>query len=216
MAEGLITIKSAHETEIVINKSRFIASIYPAETEEEAKAFIQSKKKEHHDATHNCSSYIIGPTMLIQKANDDGEPSGTAGVPMLEVLKKQQLHNVVVVVTRYFGGIKLGAGGLIRAYGSAVSQVIKEIGRIILLDAIPFEITLDYDQTGRFEHELQQTDYQLVDTSYTDKVTYTINVIASEEDNFISFLNEVNQGKYDLTKQDMIALPFPYNKEEER
>lgn len=214
MAEGLITIKSAHETEIVINKSRFIASIYPAETEEEAKAFIQSKKKEHHDATHNCSSYIIGPTMLIQKANDDGEPSGTAGVPMLEVLKKQQLHNVVVVVTRYFGGIKLGAGGLIRAYGSAVSQVIKEIGRIILLDAIPFEITLDYDQTGRFEHELQQTDYQLVDTSYTDKVTYTINVIASEEDNFISFLNEVNQGKYDLTKQDMIALPFPYNKEE--
>lgn len=216
MAEGLITIKSAHETEIVINKSRFIASIYPAETEEEAKAFIQSKKKEHHDATHNCSSYIIGPTMLIQKANDDGEPSGTAGVPMLEVLKKQQLHNVVVVVTRYFGGIKLGAGGLIRAYGSAVSQVIKEIGRIILLDAIPFEITLDYDQTGRFQHELQQTDYQLVDTSYTDKVTYTINVIASEEDNFISFLNEVNQGKYDLTKQDMIALPFPYNKEEER
>ncbi|WP_239750346.1 YigZ family protein [Mammaliicoccus sp. H-M34] len=216
MAEGLITIKSAHETEIVINKSRFIASIYPAETEEEAKAFIQSKKKEHHDATHNCSSYIIGPTMLIQKANDDGEPSGTAGVPMLEVLKKQQLHNVVVVVTRYFGGIKLGAGGLIRAYGSAVSQVIKEIGRIILLEAIPFEITLDYDQTGRFEHELQQTDFQLVDTSYTDKVTYTINVIASEEDNFISFLNEVNQGKYDLTKQDMIALPFPYNKEEER
>lgn len=216
MAEGLITIKSAHETEIVINKSRFIASIYPAETEEEAKAFIQSKKKEHHDATHNCSSYIIGPTMLIQKANDDGEPSGTAGVPMLEVLKKQQLHNVVVVVTRYFGGIKLGAGGLIRAYGSAVSQVIKEIGRIILLEAIPFKITLDYDQTGRFEHELQQTDYQLVDTSYTDKVTYTINVIASEEDNFISFLNEVNQGKYDLTKQDMIALPFPYNKEEER
>lgn len=216
MAEGLITIKSAHETEIVINKSRFIASIHPAETEEEAKAFIQQKKKEHHDATHNCSSYVVGPTMLIQKANDDGEPSGTAGVPMLEVLKKQQLHNVVVVVTRYFGGIKLGAGGLIRAYGSAVSQVIKEVGRIILLDAIPFEVTLDYDQTGRFEHELQQTDYQLVDTAYTDKVTYTIHVIASEEELFIDFLNEVNQGKYELYRQDIIALPFPYNKEEER
>ncbi|MEB6231237.1 YigZ family protein [Mammaliicoccus sciuri] len=216
MAEGLITIKSAHETEIVINKSRFIASIHPAETEEEAKAFIQQKKKEHHDATHNCSSYVIGPTMLIQKANDDGEPSGTAGVPMLEVLKKQQLHNVVVVVTRYFGGIKLGAGGLIRAYGSAVSQVIKEVGRIVLLDAIPFEVTLDYDQTGRFEHELQQTDYQLVDTAYTDKVTYTIHVIASEEEPFIDFLNEVNQGKYELNKQDIIVLPFPYNKEEER
>lgn len=216
MAEGLITIKSAHETEIVINKSRFIASIHPAESEEEAKAFIQQKKKEHHDATHNCSSYVIGPTMLIQKANDDGEPSGTAGVPMLEVLKKQQLHNVVVVVTRYFGGIKLGAGGLIRAYGSAVSQVIKEIGRIILLDAIPFEVTLDYDQTGRFEHELQQSDYNLVNTEYTDKVKYTIHVIATEEQNFIDFLNEVNQGKYSLNQQETIALPFPYDKEEER
>nr|WP_263314009.1 YigZ family protein [Mammaliicoccus sp. Marseille-Q6498] len=216
MAEGLITIKSAHETEIVINKSRFIASIHPAESEEEAKAFIQQKKKEHHDATHNCSSYVIGPTMLIQKANDDGEPSGTAGVPMLEVLKKQQLHNVVVVVTRYFGGIKLGAGGLIRAYGSAVSQVIKEIGRIILLDAIPFEVTLNYDQTGRFEHELQQSDYNLVNTEYTDKVKYTIHVIATEEQNFIDFLNEVNQGKYSLNQQETIALPFPYDKEEER
>lgn len=216
MAEGLITIKSAHETEIVINKSRFIASIHPAKTEEEAKAFIQQKKKEHHDATHNCSSYTIGPTMLIQKANDDGEPSGTAGFPMLEVLKKQQLHNVVVVVTRYFGGIKLGAGGLIRAYGSAVSQVIKESGRIILRDAIPFHVTLNYDQTGRFEHELEQQSFQLVDTAYTDKVTYTIHVIASEEESFMAFLNEVNQGKYDLSQDEKIALPFPYNKEEER
>ena len=216
MAEGLITIKAQHETEIIINKSRFIASIHPAETEEEAKAFIQQKKKEHHSATHNCSSYVIGPTMLTQKANDDGEPSGTAGVPMLEVLKKQQLHNVVVVVTRYFGGIKLGAGGLIRAYGSAVSQVINEIGRIILLEAIPFEVTLDYDQTGRFEYELQQTEYMLVDTAYTDKVKYTIHVIASEEENFMNFLDEINQGKYELNREETIALPFPYNKEEER
>ncbi|MBF0794624.1 YigZ family protein [Mammaliicoccus lentus] len=216
MAEGLITIKAPHETEIIINKSRFIASIHPAETEEEAKAFIQQKKKEHHSATHNCSSYVIGSTMLTQKANDDGEPSGTAGVPMLEVLKKQQLHNVVVVVTRYFGGIKLGAGGLIRAYGSAVSQVINEIGRIILLEAIPFEVTLDYDQTGRFEYELQQTEYMLVDTAYTDKVKYTIHVIASEEENFMNFLDEINQGKYELNREETIALPFPYNKEEER
>ncbi len=154
--------------------------------------------------------------MLTQKANDDGEPSGTAGVPMLEVLKKQQLHNVVVVVTRYFGGIKLGAGGLIRAYGSAVSQVINEIGRIILLEAIPFEVTLDYDQTGRFEYELQQTEYMLVDTAYTDKVKYTIHVIASEEENFMNFLDEINQGKYELNREETIALPFPYNKEEER
>ena len=135
---------------------------------------------------------------------------------MLEVLKNNNSIMLLLSLQDTFGGIKLGAGGLIRAYGSAVSQVIKEVGRIILLDAIPFEVTLDYDQTGRFEHELQQTDYQLVDIAYTDKVTYTIHVIASEEEPFIDFLNEVNQGKYELNRQDIIALPFPYNKEEER
>ncbi len=118
------TVKQRGEHEIVIQKSRFIAHFARVETEEEAQDFIQEIKKQHWSATHNCSAYLIGEQDQIQKANDDGEPSGTAGVPMLEVLKKRELKDTVVVVTRYFGGIKLGAGGLIRAYGEG--QLLKD------------------------------------------------------------------------------------------
>ena len=124
MDKSIITIKQAHSIENVISKSRFIAYIKPVSTENEAKAFIDEIKIKHKDATHNCSAYTVGPEMNIQKANDDGEPSGTAGIPMLEILKKLEIHNVCVVVTRYFGGIKLGAGGLIRAYSGAVRDAV--------------------------------------------------------------------------------------------
>ena len=124
MRKDYKTIKGYGESEIVISKSRFITYIDRAETEEEALRFIEKIKKMHSTATHNCSCYIIGEHDHIQKANDDGEPSGTAGVPMLEVLKKQGLKDTVVVVTRYFGGIKLGGGGLIRAYGKATTEGI--------------------------------------------------------------------------------------------
>src|SRR5690625_2416674 len=117
-------------TEVIINKSRFIGYIKRTETEEEAKAFIAEIKAKHKDATHNCSAYIIGASALIQKADDDGEPSGTAGVPILEVLKRELMYNVTVVVTRYFGGIKLGAGGLIRAYSGAASEVVQSAGKV--------------------------------------------------------------------------------------
>src|SRR5690625_617238 len=118
------TVKKSGSTQLMIQKSRFIGYIKRVETEEAAQEFINSIKKKHYDATHNCSAYIIGEHDQIQKANDDGEPSGTAGVPMLEVLKKQNLKDTAVIVTRYFGGIKLGAGGLIRAYGSTTSEAI--------------------------------------------------------------------------------------------
>ena len=116
------TIKGYGESEFVIQRSRFITFVMRVETEEEALDFINEIKKMHHTATHNCSAYMIGEHDDIQKANDDGEPSGTAGVPILEVLKKQKLKDTVIVVTRYFGGIKLGGGGLIRAYGRAASE----------------------------------------------------------------------------------------------
>src|SRR5699024_745979 len=116
------TIKQAGSHEILIQKSRFIGYVERVTTEEEAQSFIQKIKKKHHDATHNCSAYIIGDRDQIQKANDDGEPGGTAGIPMLEVLKRMSLKNCAVVVTRYFGGIKLGAGGLIRAYSTTTSE----------------------------------------------------------------------------------------------
>ncbi|MBM0755526.1 YigZ family protein [Staphylococcus epidermidis] len=208
MDKSIITIKQAHSIENVISKSRFIAYIKPVSTENEAKAFIDEIKTKHKDATHNCSTYTVGPEMNIQKANDDGEPSGTAGIPMLEILKKQEIHNVCVVVTRYFGGIKLGAGGLIRAYSGAVRDVIYDIGRVELREAIPVTVTLDYDQTGKFEYELASTTFLLREQFYTDKVSYQIDVVKNEYDAFIDFLNRITSGNYDLKQEDLKLLPF--------
>ena len=208
MDKSIITIKQAHSIENVISKSRFIAYIKPVSTENEAKAFIDEIKTKHKDAAHNCSAYTVGPEMNIQKANDDGEPSGTAGIPMLEILKKQEIHNVCVVVTRYFGGIKLGAGGLIRAYSGAVRDVIYDIGRVELREAIPVTVTLDYDQTGKFEYELASTTFLLREQFYTDKVSYQIDVVKNEYDAFIDFLNRITSGNYDLKQEDLKLLPF--------
>lgn len=208
MDKSIITIKQAHSIENVISKSRFIAYIKPVATENEAKAFIDEIKIKHKDATHNCSAYTVGPEMNIQKANDDGEPSGTAGIPMLEILKKLEIHNVCVVVTRYFGGIKLGAGGLIRAYSGAVRDVIYDIGRVELREAIPVTVTLDYDQTGKFEYELASTTFLLREQFYTDKVSYQIDVVKNEYDTFIDFLNRITSGNYDLKQEDIKLLPF--------
>ncbi|MCG1154821.1 YigZ family protein [Staphylococcus epidermidis] len=208
MDKSIITIKQAHSIENVISKSRFIAYIKPVSTENEAKAFIDEIKIKHKDATHNCSAYTVGPEMNIQKANDDGEPSGTAGIPMLEILKKLEIHNVCVVVTRYFGGIKLGAGGLIRAYSGAVRDVIYDMGRVELREAIPVTVTLDYDQTGKFEYELASTTFLLREQFYTDKVSYQIDVVKNEYDTFIDFLNRITSGNYDLKQDDIKLLPF--------
>ncbi|MDU3983901.1 MAG: YigZ family protein [Staphylococcus epidermidis] len=208
MDKSIITIKQAHSIENVISKSRFIAYIKPVSTENEAKAFIDAIKIKHKDATHDCAAYTVGPEMNIQKANDDGEPSGTAGIPMLEILKKLEIHNVCVVVTRYFGGIKLGAGGLIRAYSGAVRDVIYDMGRVELREAIPVTVTLDYDQTGKFEYELASTTFLLREQFYTDKVSYQIDVVKNEYDTFIDFLNRITSGNYDLKQEDIKLLPF--------
>ncbi|PTJ05009.1 YigZ family protein [Staphylococcus simulans] len=208
MENHIITIKQEYVIENVINKSRFIAHIKPVESEDEAKAFIDEVKKEHRDATHNCSAYTIGDSMLIQKANDDGEPSGTAGVPMLEILKKLETHNTAAVVTRYFGGIKLGTGGLIRAYSGAVRDAIKEGGRVELRNAIPTTVTISYEQTGIFEYELQSTNFILRDTMYTDKVSYRIDVLEDDYEDFINFLNRITAGTFELDEEQVTRLPF--------
>ena len=208
MVKPIITIKEEHQIENVINKSRFIAHIRPVQNEEEAKAFINEIKSSHKDATHNCSAYTVGPEMNIQKANDDGEPSGTAGVPMLEILKKLEIHNACVVVTRYFGGIKLGGGGLIRAYSGAVRDVIYDIGRVELREAVPVTVTISYDLTGKFEYELASTPYMLRNQFYTDKVSYQIDVVKEDYDEFIQFLNRITASNYDLEEEDFKLLPF--------
>ena len=208
MVKPIITIKEDHQIENIINKSHFISHIRPVQNEEDAKAFINEIKSSHKDATHNCSAYTIGSEMNIQKANDDGEPSGTAGVPMLEILKKLEIHNACVVVTRYFGGIKLGGGGLIRAYSGAVRDVIYDIGRVELREAVPVTITISYDLTGKFEYELASAPYMLRNQFYTDKVSYQIDVVKEDYEEFIQFLNRNTAGNYDLEEEDIKLLPF--------
>lgn len=203
MEQKYMNYKSA-KTEIVIKKSRFLSFIKRTESEEEAKAFIADIKKEHKAATHNCSAYIVGKSALIQKADDDGEPQGTAGVPILEVLKKEELYNVAVVVTRYYGGIKLGAGGLIRAYSQGASSAVQEAGRAVEVPVIPLTVTLDYTFTSKFEHFLGTTDASIVSQDYTDKVSYVIHVKEKGADDIISTLREITSNSFFYKAGDII------------
>ena len=196
-------------TETVINKSRFIAYIQRTDSEEAAKSFINSIKSQHKDANHNCSAYIITPSALIQKADDDGEPSGTAGVPILEVLKREGLYNVTVVVTRYFGGIKLGAGGLIRAYSGAASDAVNAAGKVVEIDMTPYRITMDYTYTNRFEHELEASGIAISDTVYTDKVTYLVHVEEDAREAFLDRVQEITKDTATLEEMEMIQAESP-------
>lgn len=171
-----LTIKEDGQAELEIKKSRFICSLKRIESEEEAKEFIQKIKKEHWKANHNCSAFVLGEQNEIQRSSDDGEPSGTAGVPMLEVLKKNEVMNVAAVVTRYFGGTKLGAGGLIRAYSGAVANALHEIG--IVQGILQQEVftTIDYSLLGKLQHYLEQKNLQVKDTQFLENVTLCIMV----------------------------------------
>lgn len=196
------TVKQQGHDEIIIQKSRFIGYVRRVETEEEAQAFIQEIKKKHHDATHNCSCYMIGENNQIQKANDDGEPSGTAGVPMLEVLKKQNLKDTAVVVTRYFGGIKLGAGGLIRAYGNTTSQAIKTTGIVKRQLMQGFSITVDYSLLGKLENVLRNSDYIIETINYLENVEFIVYVQVGEINNFEEWIIDLTNDQATIAKTD--------------
>lgn len=198
MLSTYYTIKSYGSHEKIIQKSRFITYISRAENENEAIAFIQKIKKKHYDATHNCSAYIIGENDEIQKANDDGEPSGTAGIPMLEVLKKRNLKNVVVVVTRYFGGIKLGAGGLIRAYSSATSEGIDAVGIVKRTRMQIIFATFDYSYIGKIENEIRNTPYRIKETNYTEQVEMAIYVEIGKKEDFSKWITNLTNGAVKL------------------
>jgi uncharacterized YigZ family protein len=209
MLSHYYTVKGYGEHEISIQKSRFICYINRAATEEEAQAFIQQIKKKHWDATHNCSAYLIGEHDLIQKANDDGEPSGTAGVPILEVLKKRQLKDTVAVVTRYFGGIKLGAGGLIRAYGSSTSEALNAIGIVERKLTRVMHTKIEYTWLGKVENELRNSHYQLKEIHYLDNVEVETFVEEGQNDQFIEWMTELTNGQGEISEGTQIYLEQP-------
>ncbi|MGY4688905.1 YigZ family protein [Salibacterium sp. K-3] len=206
MPDTYYTVKMSKTGEITINKSRFLAHAARVTTEEEAQAFIDMIKKEHAGATHNCSAYLIGENDDIQKANDDGEPSRTAGVPMLEVLKKRELKDTCVVVTRYFGGIKLGAGGLIRAYGQAVTAGLEAAGIVERTRMKVISAAVDYTLLGKMENDIRQSSYLLKDISYEEAVTFYVYVPAGEEETFTSWLTNISNGQASVNEEEETYL----------
>ncbi|OCX65271.1 YigZ family protein [Lysinibacillus sp. AR18-8] len=211
MRENYLTVKGYGESEIVISKSRFLTYIERAETEEDAISFIDGIKKLHHNATHNCSAYIIGEHDHIQKANDDGEPSGTAGVPMLEVLKKQGLKDTVVVVTRYFGGIKLGGGGLIRAYGKATTEGLTAAQIVERKLHHVMKVAIDYTWLGKVENEIRSSSYSLEEIRYLEGVEIIVSVLKEEEEQFRSWIIEMTNGQTTITFEDAQFVEFIVN-----
>lgn len=195
MLSHYYTVKGYGEHEIIIQKSRFICYVERVTTEEEAIGFIQKIKKKHYDANHNCSAYLIGEYDHIQKANDDGEPSGTAGVPMLEVLKKKKLKDTVVVVTRYFGGIKLGTGGLIRAYGKSVSEGLQATGMVERKLMRVIRVTIDYTWLGKLENELRSSPYIVKEIHYLNNVVVETYVEEALKTIFFDWIINMTNGQ---------------------
>ncbi|GAE95076.1 protein co-occurring with transport systems [Gracilibacillus boraciitolerans JCM 21714] len=200
MINEYFTVNLEGSAEQMIQKSRFIGHVKRVTTEQEAQDFIQLIKKRYADATHNCSAYMIGEQDHIQKANDDGgEPNGTAGVPILEVLKKKALKDTAVVITRYFGGIKLGGGGgLIRAYSSTATLAIDTTGVVERIRMRNFEVTLDYTLLGKLENEIRQSSYLLEEIEYLDKVIIHVRVKIGAENTFTALIADLTSGSADI------------------
>ncbi|MEV1021903.1 YigZ family protein [Streptomyces sp. NPDC050264] len=184
--------EGVHETEI--NRSRFLCALAPAATEEEAQAFIARIRKEHPTAGHNCYAYVIGADASVQKASDDGEPGGTAGVPMLQMLTRREMRYVVAVVTRYFGGVKLGAGGLIRAYGGAVGEALDTLGTVTRRRFRLATVTVDHTRAGKMENDLRATGRDVRDVRYGEAVVIEIGLPESDVERFRGWLADVSAG----------------------
>ena len=174
------TVLNEGEAEIVEKKSRFIATVRPVKTEEEAKAFIEEMKKKYWNATHNCYAFRVGENSEIQRFSDDGEPSGTAGAPMLSILQKNNLCNIIVIVTRYFGGILLGTGGLVRAYSDAAMKVIQNATLVNETCGYEAEIELEYAQLELFKYYCNKNGINIINIDYQDNIKCIIEVTENE------------------------------------
>ena len=194
------TIARAVDHELVIKKSRFLTHVAPVSSADEADAVIAAVKKRAWDARHNCSAQVTGSLGERARSSDDGEPSGTAGVPMLEVLRRRELTDVVAVVTRYFGGIKLGGGGLIRAYGSSVSEGLNAVGIVERIAHDLVEITVDYTWLGKLENELRATEHIIDQIHYLDHVKIDVWVEETAVPAFLEWMTNLTNGQALLEK----------------
>jgi len=196
------TVKGSATSEFQEKKSTFIGYIKRVNTEEEAKNFVNEIKSMHKEATHNVYAYIVGENKGIQRYSDDGEPQGTAGIPVLEVIKKNDLTDVAVVVTRYFGGILLGGGGLIRAYSKGASSAIEEAGVVEKVKGLKLRFTLEYDLIGKIQYLCGTNNWHIEDTIYTDKVELSLFTEIENKETIIADFVEATSGKVTICEED--------------
>lgn len=202
MSDKIKILYEGSEAEIVEKKSRFIAYVKPVNTEEEAAEFIESIKKKNWDAKHNCSAAVIGENNEFSRCNDDGEPSSTAGKPMLEVLINEGVHNVAVVVTRYFGGILLGTGGLVRAYQKAVKEGLAAAVIIEKQKGYEYEVQTDYNGIGKIQYIMASMNINVIDTIYAENVIVKSIVPVDAENEFLKKITEGTNGRAEIKKVD--------------
>ena len=200
MTEQYQTVYEGGTGEIVEKKSRFIATVRPVETEEEALAFIEEMKKKYWDARHNCWAYVLGERQELLRCSDDGEPPQTAGRPMMDVLTGAGLTNTAAVVTRYFGGTRLGTGGLVRAYSAAVQEGLKNSRIITKCRGVRLSIGTDYNGIGRLQYLFGQRQIPMMDTEYTDRVRFAVLVPVSRVQEITKAVTEATSGQAVITE----------------
>ncbi|MDO4276928.1 MAG: YigZ family protein [Eubacteriales bacterium] len=201
MLEQYKTVFEGGTAEIEEKKSRFIATVRPVETEEEALLFIEEMRKKYWDASHNCYVYSVGENREFTRCSDDGEPSGTAGRPMLDVLLGQEIYNTAVVVTRYFGGTLLGTGGLVRAYSKAVQEGLGSSRVIEKKYGISLEIVTDYTGIGKIQYIAGERKIPVLDSEYTDKVKLRLLVPLGDVSEVQKAVTEATCGRADMRKE---------------
>lgn len=209
MLERYITIAGSATAEIVEKKSRFIASVFPVHTQEEADEILNKLRKQYWDATHNCFAYQIGERNEIQRFSDDGEPQGTAGKPILDVLKGQDIKDTLIVVTRYFGGTLLGTGGLVRAYGKGAKEGILAAGLIEKMRVCLFTLEMTYPLSGKVQYLLNDKDYVIRESQYTEVVRFIVEVTMGEEESFTNWLINETNAEISIDKGEYVLIERP-------
>ena len=204
MLESYINLIKGGEGEIIEKKSRFIGQIEVVKTEEEAYAFIEKIKKKHYDARHNCFAFSVGEDMPLQRFSDDGEPQGTAGKPMLEVINGSGIHNICIVVTRYFGGTLLGTGGLVRAYTDASKEALKNCETKLMQRLVPVDIATNYTDMGKIQYILGTAGVNIVDTIFTDEVMIKVELPYDTHSKIMNDITEATGARAKLITYDEI------------
>jgi len=207
------TLIKRAEDSFIINKSRFIGHGCPCETEEEALKFLSDIRAKHKDANHNCYAYIIGANMGVMRYSDDGEPGGTAGMPIIEVMKARGVTNCAVVVTRYFGGVLLGAGGLVRAYSQGAAAAINACGVGVMHPTARYLMEVSYPMLNRADYFLKGEPVIVEDKSFTDVITYTIIVKTEDEEDFLARVTNMSEGTIEPLRIEEMYLAWPEEEE---